>query len=1838
MPNLLRPAFLALSALAALAANADISMPPLTWTPSNNKVSISGNIATVALPGTTKQSGWLTTTFDMSAFVGKAFDLTINASIEGVGGLTYAWEGLKFQFSFQDDLRGVSNSIDGSIPQKEGTTQGWEQLRIHFDPSKYRATSGKVSLGVQSAYGTARFDLSTFAIHETPAICEATNQNLVVSYPPRMRDMPQKKGVMSPTGDMNEGDFRTLGDWGATLIRYEMANCPSAAITNLAAYMEWVRGRLDHLENVILPNAEKYGLLVVVDLHNTLGGRIDGYYDFAIMDDDVLFAAWIDLWREIATRFKGDRRVYGYDLCNEPRQNNPRRRSYWQIQQRAAEAIRAIDPDVTIVMEADAMDAPDAFFYLSPLSLDNVVYQVHMYEPGTYTHQGLESNPYGAAYPGKLPNGTTFDKAWLREQLAPVRAFQQKHHCRILVGEFSAICWAPNAEEYLKDLTDIFNEYGWDWCYMAFRAWGGWSLEHQEREVGTRWDFVASPDNPRKRAVLAALAAEPAVADFAETWRRVEVTALTASSATLSFGAPDGRAYSLAMGWGGDDGGAVTNAWANFAVLGSVGAAETSRTVSLPQGWGGAGATRLRFFLLGEEQSPADRLAYVESDGAQWIDTKVRGAPGVVASADVACLAAANATLLGSRSSGDAGRFFPLRWTSGGKWSYGYGSAKTLSAASVGTGVRHAVRATLRAGEQAVVVDGASAGAGGSDAIERDTELPMYLFAANVGGTPAEGAAARLYGARIEADGAVARDFVPCRDRNGVVCLYDRVSGEYFRPQGGALAAGPAAAASLVVRATGPLVKAPGGGDLVVAPGVPLTLADSASYDHVYLHDALTLSGGTLSAGTVEVLPPAGGVLVANGGVPLSSSRLSLAADAVSATGVADVLRLERGKTTLQCATNYSADVAARIVFAGGSLGVSSWNGTPLCTTGGSRWVLEGSRGTPIHIGELGQQRFHWHAGDGYVVTRGDCDVVISDTQASSSNRGVVWFDDARTVWDHTGNFVLSNGVQAVCRADNCLPHGNGTGAIRLTWVNRGLPAPLLDLNGHRVAVNELNAGGGIVTNSAATHATLRLGENDLGGMIAFYGSLDCGNVDIEKTGSAQNGLDVGTSTFGDVNLEDGRFLIRGAESDTVTLGALSVTSNAALVVTGTTVRAAAYAPDGAVELRGAGRIYFDALTAPADATCATVFALKSGATTLQGATNASPDVAARILFAGGSLRGSSFNGTPLCAANGGTWILEGTDASDIVIGELGLQRISWLTGDGVLETRGACDVVLCDSQYNAERDYRGTVYFNTSHAVWNHAGDLVLSNAVQAVCRADDCLPAGPQTGDVVFKWINRAGPPAPRLDLNGHSVAVNGLDATLGGVVTNSSATVATLRIGEGDCAGAVTNVVLGGANVALVKRGVETNAVSIGSSALASLRVESGTLVVRGAADETLRAGSLVVSDGATLVIDGCTVRVDRLSGGGAVEKVNGGVLEVAFENDGSPDTIVWDAREFVEGGTFVKVGPNRAVVQTASALAHDIDVRGGTLLFSGRTCTNEWYRFVFNGMQYQAYYQVAIGDLRAYSDTSKEEDVAQGIGTNGNVLAAGTSPAALAPGQCVASFATTLNKPSGQTAMNLWDLRNAFDNSAYNAVLSKDTYYLYGNASQVWVAFRVAAGKNRVRCYLPVKSYITWYWHPNSWLFQTSPDGAHWQTLDTRKNVLTADGYGSTPFPVAGFLADGAAGFDPAVNVKVAAGATLDAAGVAGGQTLARLTVDMTAGAGTIRGVAIAEHGVLDLVNMPDDIALRTAVVPVTLVDGADVANFKTWTVRVDGTPIRNVHPKMLGGVLVLRDYCPCIIIR
>jgi len=113
------------------------------------------------------------------------------------------------------------------------------------------------------------------------------------------------------------------------------------------------------------------------------------------------------------------------------------------------------------------------------VDVPNVIYQVHMYWPGQFTHQGVNGPSAPITYPGTI-GGLPCDKQALRQHLQAVRDFQLAYNVHIYAGEFSAIRWAPgdSGYQYLRDCIDLFEEYHWDWSYHAYREWDGWSVEH----------------------------------------------------------------------------------------------------------------------------------------------------------------------------------------------------------------------------------------------------------------------------------------------------------------------------------------------------------------------------------------------------------------------------------------------------------------------------------------------------------------------------------------------------------------------------------------------------------------------------------------------------------------------------------------------------------------------------------------------------------------------------------------------------------------------------------------------------------------------------------------------------------------------------------------------------------------------------------------------------------------------------------------------------------------------------------------------------------------------------------------------------------------------------------------------------------------------------------------------------------------------------------------------------------------------------------------------------------------------------------------------------------------
>ena len=382
--------------------------------------------------------------------------------------------GVKFMLHYQ-------SKESGPCWQNENDVFGtFDWRKLQFDKRiAPDARDGEIDLGLQDSGGTVWFDAVKITVVKGPL---PSRPRPPTDPPPPFRghDLPRLRGVMSPNV-FRDDDMRVLGtEWHANVVRWQITRNWGRPGTDrdLTEYDNWLEGRLDELDKALV-SCRRYGIKVVVDMHSPPGGRYPNN-DLAIFNEAKYQDHYVALWEKIARRYTGETAIWGYDLVNEPVQHTPPPpggADYLGAQVRAAKAIRVIDPKMPIFIEATEWDSADGYRELEPVDLPNVIYQVHMYVPGDFTHQGVHGKWTPMAYPGKIGNAV-WDKEQLRKTLQPVRDFQLAYNVHIYVGEFSATRWAPGAATYLRDCINLFEEYGWDWTYHAYREWDGWSVEH----------------------------------------------------------------------------------------------------------------------------------------------------------------------------------------------------------------------------------------------------------------------------------------------------------------------------------------------------------------------------------------------------------------------------------------------------------------------------------------------------------------------------------------------------------------------------------------------------------------------------------------------------------------------------------------------------------------------------------------------------------------------------------------------------------------------------------------------------------------------------------------------------------------------------------------------------------------------------------------------------------------------------------------------------------------------------------------------------------------------------------------------------------------------------------------------------------------------------------------------------------------------------------------------------------------------------------------------------------------------------------------------------------------
>ena len=199
--------------------------------------------------------------------------------------------------------------------------------------------------------------------------------------------------AQSPGGDYSENhltthttarDIALIKSLGFDHVRFTVEPAPlfdEARPSELNA--DYLR-RLDSALDMILAS----GLAVIFDIHPS------DEFKIKLRTDDRHVEAFARFWRSLARHLAGrDPERLFLEILNEPMVEDAYR--WMGIQARVAAGVRDAAPRHTIIAAGPRWSSVDELLRIEPLADRNVIYNFHLYEPHTFTHQGAT---WGAQY------------------------------------------------------------------------------------------------------------------------------------------------------------------------------------------------------------------------------------------------------------------------------------------------------------------------------------------------------------------------------------------------------------------------------------------------------------------------------------------------------------------------------------------------------------------------------------------------------------------------------------------------------------------------------------------------------------------------------------------------------------------------------------------------------------------------------------------------------------------------------------------------------------------------------------------------------------------------------------------------------------------------------------------------------------------------------------------------------------------------------------------------------------------------------------------------------------------------------------------------------------------------------------------------------------------------------------------------------------------------------------------------------------------------------------------------------------------------------------------------
>jgi endoglucanase len=268
------------------------------------------------------------------------------------------------------------------------------------------------------------------------------------------------------------------GDWGVKLepdfpdkvagsfntVRLPVRWSNHAAPTADATIDEAFAKRVDQAVDAFLAK----GMYVILDVHHYTQISGDGQHgpnEFKV-DPAVLDQRLVNLWKQIAARYKDRSPKLLFELLNEPhgRLNGE---AWNQLAARTLSVVRATNPTRAVLIGPGEWNGIPELPKLKLPPDRNLIVMIHNYDPFPFTHQGLEWMP-------QFPMGPTCCDAKQRRQIVDAfdaaKRWSDARGYPLYLGEFGSTEKADTQSRatYARIVRDEAERRGIGWAYWGF--------------------------------------------------------------------------------------------------------------------------------------------------------------------------------------------------------------------------------------------------------------------------------------------------------------------------------------------------------------------------------------------------------------------------------------------------------------------------------------------------------------------------------------------------------------------------------------------------------------------------------------------------------------------------------------------------------------------------------------------------------------------------------------------------------------------------------------------------------------------------------------------------------------------------------------------------------------------------------------------------------------------------------------------------------------------------------------------------------------------------------------------------------------------------------------------------------------------------------------------------------------------------------------------------------------------------------------------------------------------------------------------------------------------------